>query len=313
MSNQSDTGVPLGMHLPKNEARVVAVVVTYNPDPQALARQFAALLPQVHSAVVVDNGSSDQDSLRDWVATQEGACWLPLPVNDGLASAQNQGMRLALSAGASHVLLMDQDSEPHPAMVAVLLSTLRTLPLDSVVGPAYVDRRRQQSRSPFFRLHGLSFQRLPVDDPSVVHVVDHLIASGCLIPTPVLKRVGEMRSDFFIDFVDIEWSLRASHLGVGLYGVCAARMTHDLGDAPVVVLGRAFPVHSPRRHYFHVRNGVVLYRQPWITWSWRLASAWRLVLKVGFHVVFVSPRRAHWVCAWRGLRDGLRGHMGPCP
>lgn len=292
---------------------VVAVVVTFNPCPQAFARQLACLLPQVERVVVVDNGSRGQCELQQSVLAHGRVQWLPLSNNAGLAFAQNRGIELALAGGASHVLLMDQDSEPHAEMVSLLLGALESLPSPSVVGPAYTDRRRCTARSPFFRLQGVSFVRLPVDDISVVHAVDHLIASGCLIPAAVLRQVGMMREDFFIDFVDIEWCLRAAHQGVGLHGVCAARMAHDLGDDPFVLWGRAFPVHGPLRHYFHVRNGVALYRQSWIPWRWRVVSAWRLVLKVGFHVLLVKPRWAHLRWAWQGLKDGWCNRLGPAP
>ena len=40
--------------------------------------------------------------------------------NLGVAAAQNQGIEWAKQQGATHVLLLDQDSLPHPDMVARL-------------------------------------------------------------------------------------------------------------------------------------------------------------------------------------------------
>jgi rhamnosyltransferase len=39
--------------------------------------------------------------------------------------------------------------------------------------------------------------------------VDHVIASGALLPMAPLTAVGGMREGLFIDFVDIEWCQRA--------------------------------------------------------------------------------------------------------
>ena len=290
--------------------RLIAVVVTFNPNWEALKRQLDCLRAQVDMIVLVDNRSDDQLALSQRVGADNQLKWLPQTANHGLATAQNLGIQHALASGASHVLLMDQDIEPAKDMVRKLLGALNTLPERSVVGPAYNDLRRHIVRSPFYRRRGLALRRLDCSDPAAVLAVDHLISSGSLIPKAVLEEVGPLREDFFIDFVDIEWCLRASLLGVGLYGVCAAFMSHDLGETPHRLFGREFPVHSPRRHYYHVRNGICLYRQGWINGFWRLASAWRLLMKIGFHIVFVHPRLEHLKFSWRGLLDGVRGRMG---
>lgn len=289
---------------------VVAVVVTFNPDLCALTRQLDSLQSQVALTVVVDNQSLNQKQLWQLLGTRSGLEWMPQPNNEGLGVAQNLGIQRAMTWGAKYVLLMDQDSEPASDMVLLLLCALAGLPSTSVVGPAYSDRRRHRVSAPFYKRNGFVLSRIACTDANAVVAVDHLISSGCLIPAEVFQLVGLLREDFFIDFVDIEWCLRAQRANVGLFGVCAASMSHDLGDAPFVLLGREFPVHSPKRHYFHVRNGVYLYRQSWVGLPWKVASVWRLLLKIGFHVVCVRPRIEHlkWSC-W-GLLDGLCGRMG---
>jgi len=140
--------------------------------------------------------------------------------------------------------------------------------------------------------------------------VDHLIASGCLIPMGVLGHVGSMREDFFIDFVDVEWCFRARHAGYRVYGVCAAHLEHRLGDEPERFLGREYLTHSPQRHYFHARNAMLLYREPWVPLNWKLVSAWRLLLKMGFHVLVTAPRLQHLEKIAQGFLHGLMGRAG---
>ncbi|MCV5831057.1 hypothetical protein OFN28_30780, partial [Escherichia coli] len=48
--------------------------------------------------------------------------------------------------------------------------------------------------------------------------VDHLIASGSLIPVDVFEKIGGMDDSLFIDYVDVEWSLRARYQGLRCYG-----------------------------------------------------------------------------------------------
>jgi rhamnosyltransferase len=294
---------------------IVAVVVTYNPDLPRLAQQLAALQSQVQQIVLVDNGSSQ--NMVNWVQQLTGAWptpWvLSLAENRGIAAAQNHGVAWARTQAASHILLMDHDSLPAPDMVSHLLHTLQQRADAGAVGPWHADPRRTHASKPFVRIEGLAMRRLVCSDADTLLSVDHLIASGCLIPIAVLDRIGPFREDFFIDFVDVEWCLRARHAGYALYGVCAARLEHSLGDAPVRFLGREYLSHAPWRHYYHVRNALLLYREPWVPLNWKLVSAWRLVLKMGFQVLVPASRWQHLGQIAQGIWHGLLGLAGAHP
>src|SRR3954464_11186776 len=120
------------------------IVVTYRPDAGALAG-VRALKDQVEHIVVVDNGSGQES--REFFAglASAGAVVVPLGGNLGVGAAHNAGIAHARSVGASHVLLLDQDSIPEPDMVARLLEVEATLLArgESVaaVGPTYYDKR----------------------------------------------------------------------------------------------------------------------------------------------------------------------------
>lgn len=296
---------------PLLQPSVVAVVVTYEPDFPDLRLQLRALRPQVQCIIIVDNAS--RAAVEDWCAREapEVDECLRLSRNEGIGFAQNRGIESARRQGATHVLLMDQDSVPEDGMVATLLRALQSHPDGAAAGPYHLDPRQPVAHSPFVWLHGLRFHRLPCDVASRIHGVDHLIASGCLIPVAVLDRVGMMREDFFIDFVDVEWSLRARAASLHLLGVCGARMQHSLGGPPIVFMGRRFLAYSPQRHYFQVRNAILLYRQPWVPTRWALASGWRLLLKIGFNCIAGHSRWQHFKMTLRGLWHGCTGRTGP--
>ena len=122
--------------------------------------------------------------------------------------------------------------------------------------------------------------------------------------------VGKMAEELFIDYVDIEWGLRARRLGFQSYGVCAALMAHDLGETPVKFMGKSLPVHSAMRHYYHFRNAIWLYRSAELPLHWKCADGWRLLLKYGFYTLFAKPRLEHFSMMSRGILDGLSGRMG---
>jgi rhamnosyltransferase len=95
------------------------------------------------------------------------------------------------------------------------------------------------------------------------------------------------------------------------FGVCAATMVHDLGEEPIVVLGRALPSHSATRHYYHFRNAAWLNRYGDVPRGWKFVDAYRLLLRFGFYALFARPRLAHISAMLRGLHDGFRGRLGP--
>lgn len=292
---------------------VVAVIVTYHPARGALAELLAALAGQVDRVVAVDNGS-DPATLA-WLSGQDTDRFHLLPLGDnlGVAAAQNRGMGWARQQGADYVVLFDQDSLPAADMVARLRAAVDTHRArgDQVAaaGPRYLDPR-QNNPPPFLRRRGLRIEYLPCPSADTVAEVDYLISSGCLIHLAALAEIGDMAEDLFIDYVDIEWGLRAQARGYRCLGVCGAAMRHDLGEPPIRFFGRRVPVHSPLRHYYHFRNAIWLYRRPWVPSAWKLADAWRLLRKYVFYSLFARPRLAHWGMMTRGLADGWRDRMG---
>ncbi|WP_223614198.1 glycosyltransferase family 2 protein [Phyllobacterium calauticae] len=299
----------------EQQPEVSAIIVTYNPDLAGLAALLNAISPQVARVIVVDNGS--KMNLEQWFASQSNqAEFVPLDANYGIAKAQNVGIDRARASGSSFVLLLDQDSIPAPDMVATLLSAAKAQIAKGVklgcVGPRYEDSR-QKNPPPFIKTEGLRLRRQTCNTADAVVDVDYLIASGCLIPTATLDDVGGMKEELFIDYVDIEWGLRAQHMGYQSFGVCAAEMQHDLGDNPIKFRGRFIPVHSPLRHYYHFRNAVWLYRQPWLRANWKIVDAVRLVRKFVFYSIFTVPRLQHAGMMTLGIFHGFFGRMGKKP
>jgi rhamnosyltransferase len=291
----------------------VAIIVTFRPEAATLRRLVDALRPQVGGLVVVDNGSAGVAR-----ACLEGlppafASYLDMGENRGVAEALNRGAAAAFAAGASHVMLFDQDSLPAADMTARLLSACGELESQgrrvATVGPQYVDPLTGYV-SPFVATRGLWLGPVAPGTPSSPVEVDFVITSGSLIPRASWDAVGPMAGPLFIDYVDIEWGLRARAKGFATFGVPAARLSHSLGDRRMNFLGLLVPIHSPLRHYYQIRNPLWLYRQPWIALNWKLVDAFRLLLRFVFKSVFVAPRLTNIRYMSRGLLHGLAGRLG---
>lgn len=286
--------------------------MTFNPGRGEIEGLLASVMPQVTAAVVVDNGSREDVRPR-LPAAQSALHFIPLGENLGIAAALNRGIDWARAQNATHVLLLDQDSELAADMVARLLTAATSLAAGghrvAAVGPRYVDPR-QDNPPPFIRVRGLRVERGRCDTADAVVPVDYLISSGSLVPLSALDVAGAMDESLFIDYVDIEWGLRAKSRGFRSFGVCGAAMRHSLGENPIRFFGKTIPLHSPLRHYYHFRNAVLLYRRAAPPLNWKLVDGYRLLLKLGFYALFARPRREHLRMMLLGLWHGLSGRSG---
>lgn len=295
-----------------NQNRIVAVIVSYRPEQDVLSRLLDSLTGQVEAILIVDNGSPAEcvEAIKARGRATERV--LELGENLGIAAAQNRGMAEARRLGASHVVLFDHDSHPEQGMIAELLACCETLQRQGrrvgAIGPDYIDPR--QGEVPVFvQVRGCRLLRVPRGEEAWVEV-DHVIASGTLIPLEALDAVGDMDESLFIDYVDVEWCLRARHRGFPVYGCYSARMLHSLGDDPVVFLGKARPVRSPIRHYYMFRNAMLLYRMKHIPLSWKIADFLHFLPRFGFYALFAKPRAAQLKMMLLGIWHGLRGKRG---
>ncbi len=296
------------------ESKVYAIIVVYQPQQAALSALIVALAHQVAHVIVVDNGCSDAVKAAIFaLPAQAGLTWLPQTHNAGLATGLNIGITTACAAQASHVLLFDQDSLPAANMVPVLLAAEHTLLASGLqlaaVGPVYTDASTGRI-APILGFENFYTRRKYHADFDGMIEAGYLITSGQLISRSALEAIGLMRDDLFIDAIDIEWALRARHRGWRSFAVCAAQMTHHLGDLQQTFGQRHIPLHSPLRHYYIIRNSFLLMRSSEINWKWKCSDVLKTIRRLMVYPLLCSDPLAHIRWMLRGLWDGLRGRAG---
>lgn len=300
---------------------VCAVIVTYFPEKCILKDQLDALIHQVESVLIIDNGSDHGAVtwLSELCSREDKLSLTLLDRNYGIAKAQNEGVVWAKAQGADFVLLMDQDSRPAPDMVNLLLSGYERLILSgkkvSAIGPRFEDVSSGRV-SQHVRFGSLSVSRGGCNSGEDETSVDFLIASGSLIPISVLNVVGLMDEGLFIDHVDTEWILRAKSMGYASFGSCNAKLYHSLGEQRVRFWfgrWRDIPLHKPFRYYYVFRNSLVLYRRSYMGWHWKRVDLVRLMQFFIFMSVFSDNRIAKMKMMYKGLVAGIRGEQGRMP
>ena len=300
-------------------ADVIPIIVTYNPDKVVLLASLRALLSQVETIVVVDNGSNCNineilSQLEDEVFIRISV--LSLEQNYGLGEAYNAGISIARSLKATFVLLMDHDSIPEPNMLYKLRNAYVSLEEQGkpvcVVGPRYRNYVTAKL-SQFVHVTRFGFTRSHCDNITDYVRADFLISSGSLISIKILDQIGGMDEGLFIDHVDTEWCFRAQSKGFEVYGICNAVMLHSLGDRQIRIWWgrwRTIPFHQPFRYYYMFRNSVLLWQRPYMPLAWKRIDKLRLLYFLIFFTLFSPNRIANLRMMIKGLKDGFNGRIG---
>lgn len=298
---------------------VCAVIVSFNPSP-AVLKTIESLSREFGLVVVVDNGSPENQVSELRQQARSGNVELvPNESNQGIAAALNTGVRMADRRGFQWAVLLDQDSRPEPRMVEELLRVHARHPHQkslAMVVPSF-HHPHLQVEARFLRARvGKLFERVRCDG-EMLEDVTIAISSGALIEPRLVLALGGFREDYFIDYVDTEFCLRARSKSYQIVAACRAQLSHRLGDRRHARLWKCslYPTyHSPDRWYYIGRNRILTIRKyglqfpHWLTYD-LLAG----VYGVSRMLLTESNRTEKLSQLARGTIDGILGKMDRGP
>ena len=289
--------------------QILAVVVCFHPEPSSLQSLSLKLQQEGVPVIWINNGPPGS---LDAAQTQDVAHIIELQQNLGVATALNRGFEWALQNGFDAVISFDQDSRPAVGMVGQLqsawLKTILQTPNLAAIGPATVDHQSGQDMFTFAPYNWTRHRFLPSQNKT--YVVDHLITSGCLTPCAVWQDVGPMTDSLFIDWVDNEWCARARLKGYQLLMDGGTKMTHSIGEVSRPLLWRRFHLHTPLRHYYLLRNALLIAKQSKFDPGWRMHHILYALRVIVASLLLGNQKMSRLSYAWRGLVHGLQGRSG---
>lgn len=233
---------------PPSKANTCAVVVTYNPDDE-IAVRIRRIASQVTKVVLIDNHSGHSACLllRN-ISRSPRFILIENASNFGVATALNMGMEWAKDNHFKWVLLFDQDTLVNITMLHDLNTVFNAIKEDcrstiGIIGSNYLDTN--------------SLKALIYNSNKLWLETKTVITSGSLISLSAYCLVGRFRDDFFIDFVDIEYCLRARSMGLSIVIATKPMMKHAVGSIsmhrlPWKTTGTSN--HQMVRRYYMVRN-----------------------------------------------------------
>jgi len=253
----SDDSAPLA----PSPDTVCAVAVSYHPSPSFYDRA-ESIIQQCGHLIIISTGASDKEwkQLEQLVRDNPSRITTQRSPENNLAMAQNIGIRMAQDKGFCFVLLLDDDSEPAPAMVSGLLTAYAQSSRIQRIGliAPHVIERNSARETHYVRATAFGgFVRQKASDAPLLYDAFNIIASGSLIPLAVIDAVGEMDVRFGIDYVDKEFCLRLLVKGYRTVVVSDAKLFHSVGKSKdhEVMGGRVTATnHPPARRFTIYRN-----------------------------------------------------------
>jgi len=284
-----------------------------------LPQHIDALLEQrrpLEEIIVVDNASTDETSAL-LAARYPQVRVLRMSENLGAGGGLASGLAYAaLQKRHDWIWTFDQDSVPAAGALEIMLKEARVGPgmpaQIGIMAPLPVDQGMEISSVPWFWRNGFAKPRVELLCQPVMFP-DLVITSGSLVRREVVERIGLPRSDFFMDFVDYEYCLRARSHGYKIAVITRAKMQHEIGNARKVhLLGRhhRWSDHSPFREYYMSRN--IVYS---VWWLYPSSRSKRFVLRhlirhAGGVLLFGSDKLACLKRMVQGFWDGHRASLG---
>lgn len=279
---------------------IAAIIVLYHPDRRLLKRNLEALSGQVDKIFIVDN--TPATDLSGSFPFPPHVSYTPLGRNEGIAAAQNAGIRKALDAHFSAILFLDQDSVAPRDMVDKLSSLSESLSEKGIkvggVGPGHKDMITGEV---YPESRTISFH----NDADALEVRE-IISSGTLIRSDVLKDTGGMDNQLFIDGVDHEWCWRASRIhGYRFFIARDLYLLHSLGTGTRKLFGHSMATPSAQRCFYLFRNYIILSRRNYVPSGWKLTYGAKLFIKIFYYPLFNTPRLDYTANIFRGILHGL--------
>ena len=171
--------------------------------------------------VIVDNASrpAERDSLASAYATAEDVEIHCLPENRHFAGGVNAGAARALELGATHLFILNNDTEMEPDCVKRLVAAADAQPDAGIVGPALLDLRDRHPLSlgeryaPWSLAVPRTLLKVRSSGSRRPYRVGGIMGSALLVTRECFERVGPYREDLLVYYEDVDFCLRARALG----------------------------------------------------------------------------------------------------
>ena len=255
--------------------------------------------------VVVDNGSGKQD--LEFLRSREEVTLIENGENLGFTGGNNVGIRYLVEHHYDIGILLNNDTTVEPDFLPPLVSALKegsTGAVQPIIMSMQAPEQiwsaggRFQKALSWPKTIGLQMGASDFDGPLEC---DWLTGCCLAFRMDTIERVGFLDDDYFALCEDVDWSLRAGHLGYRNWMIPSSKIYHYQGATNQTDQKHQEGVRSPFRQYLHIRNHLYLLRKYTPLSSAPLAYAYHFSRVFTFLTYYALRGR------WKKFRNTLFG------
>ena len=276
---------------------IYAVIVAFNHDDYIINILIKNLLICGVNILIVNNSNKSikyHDPRIDIIFNKE---------NLGLSKALNIGINYCLEFSPELILLFDQDSCINELNLNKLINEASFNFKNNdvaAIGPSFHEEITGKLYGfPHYKFLKISSSReknIKYSNPL------YLITSGTVLNPRFIRQIGLMDEKFFIDYIDIEWGLRAKHLGYRLIGLNEVFMNHIVGEKYIKILFYSLSYHNSTRLYYQIKNSLLITSFTHIPIRWKIANGILTVKRIIFYTII---NKSNFKVILKAIKDGI--------
>lgn len=274
--------------------KVLAVMISYNPDILLLKKSIESLYKQVHKILIFDNNSLNINQIKTTIDKIPNIILIENEINDGLPKNYNRALNYAKKNQYKWLLTMDQDTVLPNDMISKFLVYERIQDV-AIICPLVFDNNINKM--------------LDNNYDKKISYVDNCISSGSLVNVDIAFKIGGFDNKLFIDNVDFDYCKRVMINNYKIIRVNDCVIKHQVGKAKIVkFFGKKEIIynHSAFRKYYFFRNRVYFIRK----YKYNLLKNYkyfRNLFKYFILILYEDEAIKKYKNALKGFVDGL--HM----
>lgn len=277
----------------KNKEKVMAGIVSFNPDIDRLMNNIDAIFSQVDKVVLVDNCSINFLEIKSRLAEKyfNRIELIENPTNLGIGNALNTIFQIAYNLTYDWVVTLDQDTIVPDKLVDTYFNynDMKSVgQISSNILEKSTNKTIYKSKKSFTE-------------------VTRCITSGSMTKVAAWKLSDGYDEELFIDYVDYDFSMRVSKKNYKIIRCNDLIIEHELGDSVtrhLLFIPIRVPNYSSFRKYYIARN-IIIYIKRYFSFKIFIIESLRL-LKLIIYTLFENDKKNKYISIFRGIQKGIK-------